>query len=287
MGRTTAIEWTEHTWNPVTGCTKISEGCQHCYAERMARRLGCMNEPMKRDNGYPPPPDHFAVTLHPERLLEPLHWRKPSRVFVCSMGDLFHEAVPDSFIDIIWATMALRDRHCFQLLTKRPARMLEYLRGWDADPIQRGKRLWNGLCGLDRTFDDSDTIYDYFQVSQPWPLANVWLGVTAENQARADERIPLLLQTPAAVRFVSCEPLLGPVDFRKVPGFNKAGSGGVDLVRNFWVIVGPETGPGARPMNLDWARSLQQQCAAAHVAYFYKRGTLDGVTYHEYPEATK
>ena len=271
MGRNTAIEWTEHTWSPVTGCTKISEGCQHCYAERMARRLGCMNEPMKRDNGYPPPPDHFAVTLHPERLLEPLHWRKSARVFVCSMGDLFHDDVPDEFIDQVFGVMAAAEQHQFQVLTKRPQRMLRYLDAStdnrEHDIYRQALQLTNGQhCGLG-----------------DFPLPNVWLGVTAENQARADERIPLLLQTPAAVRFVSCEPLLGPVDFRKVPGFNRVG---LDL-SHWWVICGPETGPGARPMQLDWAGMLQDQCRIARVPFFYKRGTLDGVTYREYPEATK
>lgn len=284
----TKIEWTNETWNPVTGCSPISPGCDHCYAARMATRLAgrC---------GYPAAPDQFRVTMHPERLLEPLRWRKPRRVFVCSMGDLFHEDVSDKNIDhVFWAMDQSAAKwentgfggHTFQILTKRPERMLERVTAW-----QDGNRLAG--------------VYDYL-------YPHLWLGVTAEDQQRADERIPLLLQTPAAVRFVSCEPLLGPVKFSGYelsasaqanpagpPSYNKHDylTGYVGLVDHKlkgagyhgpkldWVIVGGETGPGARPMNPDWARSLRDECKAAGVPFFYKKGQLDGVTYHEYPAA--
>jgi protein gp37 len=285
MARNTAIEWTEHTWNPVVGCTKISEGCAHCYAEAMTRRFW-------QKWGCEPPPEHFRVKLHTERLLEPLHWCKPARVFVCSMGDLFHPDVPNEFIDKVWAVMAYCSLHQFQVLTKRPARMLDYLTKWEYRPANW--MIASDQLGLHISAGQIDSsilgVAAKLIDQREWPaLPNVWLGVTAENQTRADERIPLLLQTPAAVRFVSCEPLLGPVEFSNVThradcvqALGKPAMKGLD-----WVIVGPETGPGARPMHPDWARSLRQQCAAADVAFFYKRGTLDGVTYHEYPEATK
>jgi len=256
------IEWTEYSWNPVSGCTPISEGCQNCYAKRMSKRLAgrC---------GYPAD-DPFRVTLHPERLYEPLKWKKPRRVFVCSMGDLFHEDVPDEFTEKVFDVMATVSRHTFIVLTKRPRRLLEFVK-WQAHETGEG----------------------YLNEG------NVWLGVTAENQARADERIPILLQIPAAVRFVSVEPMLGPVDLssylsrcsscnapinkndsswrwngicwgHKCPD-NPPQSGyfaayaGVD-----WVICGGETGPGARPMHPDWVRNLRDQCQAAGISFFLK-----------------
>lgn len=250
---TSKIEWTDETWNPVTGCTKVSAGCAHCYAERMARRLAgrC---------GYPEAPDHFKVTLHPKRLDQPLHWKKPRMVFVCSMGDLFHEDVPDEYIDRVWSKFYECPQHTFQVLTKRPERMYQ----WLVNELHN----WR-------------------------PLPNVWLGVTAENQTTADERIPVLLQIPAAVRFVSIEPMLGPVDLRsihqRVDSVNyyiDALSGNVVWLEQRdigsepmgeqsqaldWVIVGGESGPGAQPMDPDWARSIRDQCQAAGVPFFFKQ----------------
>jgi len=257
---TTKIEWTHRpgttgeTWNPVTGCTKVSEGCHRCYAERMARRLAGRY-------GYPEQPRHFDVTLHPDRLEEPLRWRKPRTVFVCSMGDLFHEDVPIEFIDKVFAVMALSPAHTFQVLTKRPDRMktyLEYNKGqieyvWLVNALRHGIHI-----GQRRHLE--------------WPLANVWCGTTAENQRTADERIPLLLQTPAAVQFVSCEPLLSHIDLvqsvNKLHWLDKASlePGGID-----WAIVGGESGPGARPMHPEWARSIQNQCQEAGVAFLFKQ----------------
>lgn len=256
----TKIEWATESWNPVTGCTPVSEGCVHCYARRMAQRLaGRFGYPAE----YP-----FAVTAHPERLEEPLQWKKPRRVFVCSMGDLFHRLVSDSYIWQVFNVMRKAQQHTFLVLTKRPQRMLEWF-NFIKNTVEIGE--------------------------MPWPLPNVWLGVTAENQKRADERIPILLQTPAAVRFASVEPMLGPVDLTKLPlGPNGYGldfeldaltgwaHGYNENTRNHrvsrndqfgrldWVICGGETGPSARPMHPNWVRGLRDQCQVAGVPFFFK-----------------
>jgi protein gp37 len=228
----TKIEWTEYSWNPVTGCTPASEGCQNCYAKRMATRL-------KGRYGYPED-EPFKVTLHPEKLKEPLKWKKPRRVFVCSMGDLFHEQVPDEYIAKVWEVMSNASQHTFLVLTKRPQRMKDFL-----------ARL--GWYIHDRDGYPMEAVLDE---GGKYTLKNVWLGVTAENQQRADERIPILLQIPAAVRFVSIEPMLGPVVIpEEWPD---------------WVICGGETGPGARPIHPAWVRSLRDQCQAAGTPFFFK-----------------
>lgn len=240
----TKIEWTDRTWNPVTGCTKVSPGCDHCYAEGIARRFA----------GTKAFPQGFDVTLRPERLDAPLRWRKPARVFVNSMSDLFHKDVPDEFIGSVWNTMALTPQHTYQILTKRPARARALLTRWaEAGWMwRRDDLMWCGpLTG---------------------PLPNVWIGTSVEDQKRADLRIPALLQTPAAVRFLSCEPLLGPVDLQqavnKLDWLDAANwkPGGID-----WVIVGGESGPGARPMHPQWARDLRDQCVASEVPFFFKQ----------------
>ena len=210
---TTKIEWTDESWNPVTGCTKVSAGCQNCYAERMAKRL-------RGRFGYPDD-DPFRVTLHPDRLEQPLRWRKPRRVFVCSMGDLFHEDVPDEFIDQVFAVMALAKEHTFQVLTKRPERMKSYLSDRATYQRVRKETEEGDVCGL---YLDSLCGWEFRQAQNQWwtnlppdrwPLPNVWLGTSVEDQATADERIPQLLECPAAVRFVSCEPLLSSVDLTR------------------------------------------------------------------------
>lgn len=245
MSEHTKISWTNRVWNPVSGCSPVSEGCRHCYASRMAKRLAgrC---------GYPAAPHQFDVTLHPERLDMPLKWKKPCRVFVDSMSDLFHEDVPDGFISGIWMRMMVASQHTFQILTKRPERMATLV-----------PQLFR------------DIISD-----QPTILPNLWLGASVENQQTADERIPWLLKTPAVVRFVSVEPMLGPVDLWKAdypaPGGGKQGAvtswpGGLD-----WVICGCESGPGARPMNPGWARNLKNQCQAAGTPFFLKQMSVDG-----------
>lgn len=305
MGDRSAIQWTNATWNPVTGCTKVSPGCAHCYAALVANRFWPTQYPKipyetrtgaaniivrgERERLF------TDVQCHEDRLDQPLRWKKPRKVFVNSMSDLFHEAVPDAFIDRVFAVMALAPQHTFQVLTKRAERMQRYLdyhgtRRRVAQHVEDGPRFW--------------------------PLLNVWLGVSVENQHFADERIPLLLQTPAAVRFVSFEPLLADVgdisrwiseqmptgsplsglefcprcgsgprqraDTIECPdcGYQWSGPRLLDMVegdqrqalpRLDWVIVGGESGPGARPFDVAWARSIVGQCQAAGVACFVKQ----------------
>lgn len=272
----TKIEWTDETWNPVTGCTKVSQGCKHCYAERMATRL-------RGRHGYPAE-DPFRVTLRPERLTEPLRWKKPRRVFVCSMSDLFHEDVPDQFIDQVFAVMVLRPDCTFQVLTKRPERMKSYM----AAVYGRKRRLCDAAAYKMELGVLAGTVIA--RALGEGSIPNVWLGTSVENQATADERIPHLLQTPAAVRFLSCEPLLGSIDLA-YSCFNGADSFGT-MPGIHWVIVGGESGPGARPIGTEWVRSLRNQCQSARVPFFFKQWggvckelgrDLDGRTWDEFP----
>lgn len=212
MSRTTGSGWTEESWNPTTGCSRVSPGCAHCWAERMARRLQGMGQ-ARYARG-------FEVTTHEDLLEKPLHWAKPRRVFVSFMGDLFHDEVPDEFIGRVFEVMAASPQHCFHLLTKRAER----------------------LAGLSPQLG--------------WP-PNVWAGVTVEDGAHRD-RADRLRQTGAALKYLVCEPLLGPLDDLDLQGIG-------------WVIVGGESGPGARPMHIDWARSLRDQCVAADVPLFFKQ----------------
>jgi protein gp37 len=256
----TGIEWTDATWNPITGCSKVSPGCAHCYAETLAlTRLA--GKPGYR--GLPWTPENAAanVVLHPDRLDLPLRWRKPRRVFVNSMSDLFHERVPAEFIDRVFATMALSPQHTFQVLTKRPERMAGYLVG---DGITR--RPW--IAEAAQT-----------NIDARWPLPNVWLGTSIEND-RYVGRADALRETPAAVRFISAEPLLGPLP-------------SLDLTGIDWLIVGGESGKGARPMDPEWVRDLRDRAVDAGVAFFFKQWggrtpkaggrLLDGRTWDEYP----
>jgi protein gp37 len=260
----TRIEWTDATWNPVTGCTKVSPGCDHCYAETIAHRFA----------GTKAYPAGFDVTLRPERLDQPLRWRRPRRIFVNSMSDLFHDAVPDEYIAQVFAVMALAPQHTFQILTKRHGRMRSFLRdecrcgsGHAPGIHLRSAMSWAvSKANPDRIPGVPDDAGRRVYFEAGWPLPNVWLGVSVENQQWADIRIPALLDTPAAVRFLSCEPLLGPVDLRGRVAFPR-----VDAPRIHWVIVGGESGRGARPMHPDWARSLRDQCAAAGVAFHFKQ----------------
>jgi protein gp37 len=237
------IAWTDATWNFVVGCSKVSPGCQNCYAERLALRYGwnksAWTAPNAREN----------VIIKTHKLTLPFKWKEPRRIFVNSLSDLFHELVPDDVIDRAFAVMAACPQHTFQILTKRPKRMLEYFAHLDPRIIL--------------------------------PLRNIWLGVSVEDQRRADERIPLLLQTPAAVRFLSCEPLLGEIQLDKFNG------------QIHWVICGGESGPHFRTMNLDWARHLRDVCLQTGIPFFYKQGSafhagqdalLDGVEWNQYPE---
>jgi len=233
MGKT-SIEWTEETWNPVTGCDKVSPGCDNCYAERLAARLQAMGNP-RYENG-------FQVTLHPDKLSEPRRWRKPRTVFVNSMSDLFHPQVPEAFIWSLVETVVEAPQHTFQVLTKRPQRAVQ--------------------------------VFDGHQL----PL-NLWIGTSIEND-RYTFRADYLRKIDTAVRFLSCEPLLGPLP-------------SLDLTGISWMIVGGESGPGHRPMDVEWVRDLRDRSTRAAVPFFFKQWggrtskaggrTLDGRTWDELP----
>ena len=295
------IEWTDQTWNPVTGCTPISEGCEHCYAKRMSARLAgrC---------GYPKD-DPFRVTFRPDKLLEPFKWRKPQRAFVGSMTDLFHSDITDRQRDWIFQTIGLLPQHTFMVLTKRPTEMLRYFFGDRLREEGYTSGIIADMCS-DRHWRYQPDLMNikYLRPTYPigwqWPLPNLWLGVTAENQARADERIPILLQIPAAVRFISVEPMLGLVNLSHLPHpYYKCGStinaltgeflqcmydGGAGCGRHLdrkldWVICGAETGPRARECKREWIADLYEQCRAAGVPFFDKRDIL-GKGIREWPE---
>lgn len=257
----TKIDWADYVWNPVTGCTKVSAGCKNCYAERHANRF--WGERKFTD-----------VICHEDRLDQPLHIKKPGRVFVNSMSDLFHPCVDDGFIMNVFIRMYECPNLTFIILTKRPERMSTWV-----------KIEWiDGLSN--RETNDINT-----------PLENVWLGVSVENQQTADERIPILLQTPAAVRFVSYEPALGAVNLSKylITKFYNRGPEYAPLnIKSIdWVICGSESGPGARPFDMDWARNLRDQCQAANVPFFLKQmpveaklvkmPALDGKVWDQFP----
>lgn len=274
MSDTSKIEWTDATWNPVTGCTKVSQGCKHCYAERLFPRVYGGQKVVTRAECLPEEvrPRRFTdVWTHPDRLDQPLRWKKPRRIFVNSMGDLFHEDVPNQFIADVFAVMACTTRHSYQVLTKRPQRMLEWFRWLDAENHPFGfpsavdpTRVWpqwtpaRGNRG------------GYDNCGPRWPLENVWLGVSVEDQASADERIPLILQTPAAIRFASYEPALDAVNF-KLDHLKRHSIEGDGVKRLDWLIVGGESGPKARPFDLAWARNTIKQCKAAGVPVFVKQ----------------
>ncbi len=302
MSKTT-IEWCARpgtipeTWNPTTGCNKKSQGCKNCYAEGMHKRLQAM-----RQEKYKQPFLNGAVEHHDFDLLTmPLRWKKPRTVFVNSMSDLFHENISDAFIDQVFAIMSLAVDHTIIIVTKRAERMYNYFKPgkeaiierWSQATYEVGDEENDGWKGL---YYDEDESYAECWISnvipQRYPLPNVWLLVSAETQKDADERIPYLLQTPAAVRGLSCEPLLSDIEFKKVSiggndkfnpltgeRYNKVGD---DLYcKSFtqlvfekkinWVICGGESGNKARPMHPDWARSLRNQCNAAGVPFFFKQ----------------
>lgn len=276
MSAKTGIEWTDATWNPLRGCSRVSEGCRHCYAEGVAKRFsgpGLPYEGLIAKGGQ----WNGAIKLVPELLDQPLRWRKPRRIFVNSMSDLFHENVPESYVQQVFAVMAKARQHTFQILTKRPDRMRAMLAGKDL------RWLVDGCLQL---INDGRMSPEAF--SMQWPLPNVWLGVSVEDQKTASERIPVLLNTPAAVRWVSAEPLLGAVDLTCI-GYSPADSDWTycwDALSGFrankcggtegnpkldWVVVGGESGKDARPMHPEWARSLRDQCAAAGVPFLFKQ----------------
>lgn len=246
MASHSSIEWTDATWQPITGCSVVSPGCTNCYAMRLAgtrlqhhpsrANLTTMTKAGPVWNG--------AVRLNREWLTQPLGWKKPKRIFVCAHGDLFHEAVPDDWILDVFTIMAIAGHHTFQVLTKRADRMCDFLnRPGLLDDIYTN---WTSFSGAPRE------VYS-------WPLHNVWLGCSAEDQRRYDERRRWLDETPAKVKFWSIEPMLGPIDMK------------IQFVKPDWIIVGGESGPSARPMHPDWARSIRDQCAAAGVPFFFKQ----------------
>ncbi|SIF58354.1 DUF5131 family protein [Mycobacteroides abscessus] len=253
MGDKTRIEWADATWSPVTGCTRVSNGCLNCYIERSTPIRIAGRKFDGEGIG-----SSLAVQLHPNRLDWPLRKRDGKKIFVCSQADLFHSDVPDEYIAKVFAVMALAPHHTFQVLTKRHDRMRSLLNS--AYFLQAVGRVW--------AEPPSDWPLPRDWRVPVWPLPNVWLGVSAEDQKRADLRIPALLHTPAAVRFVSAEPLLGPIDLHGDP----IGKDSVFWIGHLdWVIAGGESGPGARPMHPDWARSLRDQCVAAGVPFLFKQ----------------
>jgi protein gp37 len=323
MSDGTHIEWTDATWNVVNGCSVVSPGCTNCYAMKQAHRFPARQGLTQHTKGGMVWTGE--VRFNDKVLLDPLRWRRPRKIFVCAHGDLFHEKVPDEWIDRVFAVMALAPHHTFQVLTKRPERMREFLTRKDVvrrifsvahglrfsgiapNPERRSRAFhafmaqsardvaWTvtGGCAADE-FERREPGRDYPSWVR-WPLPNVWLGTSVEDQKRADERIPVLLDTPAAIRWLSCEPLLGPVDLSEwffcptsldqqpmmdpttgvyeccakcdytgIAGFS-------DLPIVDWVVAGGESGPNARPMHPAWARSLRDQCAAAVVPFLFKQ----------------
>lgn len=293
MGET-SIQWTDATWNPTRGCSRVSAGCERCYAERVAHRFSGPGEPYEglTMNTGKGPRWTGEVRLVPEKLAEPLRWRKPRRVFVDSMSDLFHEAVPFEYIAAVFGVMAACPQHTFQVLTKRPERAREWFEWAASLPSASGKR-WRdcapvaGYLGEYAAGATKGACNVWLHGAlPPWPLPNVWLLTSVENQTTADARIPEILQCPAAVIGVSYEPALGPVTHW--PGMSQCHScGGVawsesggsrrcddcgEYYRSLdWIIVGGESGPGARPFDIGWARDVIAQCKAAGVPVFVKQ----------------
>lgn len=290
MADKSSIEWTDATWNPVTGCSRVSAGCEHCYAERLAATR-MRNHPSRagltdsngRWNG--------EVRFNGQWLDQPLHWSRPRRIFVAAHSDLFHEGVPDEWVNEILAVMSIANKHVFQVLTKRPARMREYFsdmqRCEEVLEIAHRKLVSPLPCVPDNTPTERDLtsiamqLQDDSSTGFPWPPVNIELGVSAENQLAAARRISELLQIPASAHWASLEPLLGPIrlddlqpsgmlDFNSLVGRSRMWPWR-QFHRLRWVVVGGESGPGYRPMDPEWARSIRDQCASANVAFFMKQ----------------
>ena len=280
MSDKSKIEWTDATWNPVTGCTPVSEGCAKCYASDLhGKRNKAYLAGKKMPAQYSTP--FSTVRLHHDRITKPLHWRGHRNVFVNSMSDLFHDDVPDDFRDQVFAVMALCREHVFQVLTKREDNMLRYMRRLQAMVPHLSDDDERSLGGF--RWDSGDPF-------PPFPLRNVIGMVTVENQAAADRRVAKLLQAPFAVRGISVEPMLGPADLGAYLDGSTRWSLATGATRLDWVICGGETGPGARPMDVAWARDLRDQCKAAGLPFFMKKasgGKLppDDLMIRQYPEA--
>jgi len=298
MATQSKIEWTDCTWNPVIGCRHVAEGCRHCYAETMSKRLAAMGQRDYASILTPEGKFNGKAITRPATLAEPLHWKKPRMVFVNSMSDLFHEDVPFEFIAAVFGVMAACPQHTFQVLTKRPERALAFFEWIDAkaasdDTVANTPRefaVMQAWChdgpenGLYCRGFNTDSKHAHGE----WPLKNVWLGVSIATQADADKNIPVLLKCPAAVRFVSAEPLIGHIqlndlrvgkdaqgDGLTVDALNDTAGFGCNLDVGYgkldWVIVGGESGPGARPCDVAWIRSIVAQCKAAAVPVFVKQ----------------
>lgn len=277
----TSIEWTEQTWNPTTGCDRISPGCDNCYALTMAKRLKGMGSAKYQTDGDPKTSGPgFGVAMHEAALVEPLRWSKPRRVFVNSMSDLFHAKVTDEFIAKVFAVMALTPQHTYQILSKRHGRMRSLIGGPHKVDTERGYTpgVWFRSLVQQATRELGSEV-SLFASDGRWPLPNVWLGVSVEDQKRADLRILSLAQTPAAVRFLSCEPLLGPIKLHRghvhcpvhdFPGGFCSGPCPYAVLPD-WVIVGGESGAGARPLNTEWVAGLIDDSRAAGAAPFVKQ----------------
>lgn len=316
MADHTSISWTDATWNPISGCSRVSEGCRNCYAEAMAARFnkpGMWGEGLatmvRTPDGKAAPRWTGEVRFNDGALDQPLRWRKRRRIFVNSTSDLFHEAVPDEWIDKVFAVMALSPQHTFQVLTKRPERMREYMTPLSRElSVMDAAHPYYAESFLRDRGKSRKLIYGHISVDQEsiwriaWPLPNVWLGVSVEDQVTADVRIPYLLATPAAVRFISAEPLLGPISLRDLRQYNPRGEPWINALRGLvtrgqylarspsecsfavstvcsppelprldWVIVGGESGPRARPMHPDWVRKIRDQCNDAAVPFHFKQ----------------
>jgi protein gp37 len=264
MGDKSAIEWTDATWNPVTGCVKVSQGCKNCYAKRDWPRLAGNKATIYAGRKFE------DVRCHPERLKVPLLWARPRCIFVNSMSDLFQEDVPFEFIDHVFGVMSVCGQHTFQVLTKRPERALAYLTG---DPPAR-HAAWH-MCAVAQLLEnDCATLEGSIEVHARnvvpgFPPRNVWIGTSVEDQATADARIPLLMQIPAAVRFLSVEPLLEAVDLAAYVWSRHMDEGVIE--RLHWIIVGGESGPRARPMASEWVRTLRDQAFAFGIPFFFKQ----------------
>ncbi len=269
MADGTHIEWTEATWSPITGCSVVSPGCTNCYAMRLAgTRL--RHHPSRAGltvQSKAGPVWNGQVRLNGDWLEQPLRWSRPRMIFVCAHGDLFHENVPDDWIDRVFAVMALAPQHTYQVLTKRSGRVLRYI----------NERCVEGALGAVEgrakriARDRGEPLPIGRTLAGTWPWPHVWLGVSVEDQTRADERIPELLATPAAVRWISAEPLIGPVNLRRwltEPDDDRCWNAADRL---HWLVCGGESGRGARGMDLIWARSLRDQCDAASVPFFMKQ----------------
>lgn len=289
----TTIEWTDKSWNPVRGCEVVSPGCKNCYAMRQAHRFSAPGQPYHGltvlRSGKPTWTGDGRFV--PEMLGVPLKRKKPTTWFVNSMSDLFHKDITNEQIAAVFGVMAACPQHTFQILTKRASRLPEWFEWMEGaarespDEICHRYALANEYA--EAVYDGTVTDHmDQFMwldgkilhgLSNPsrkemqWPLPNVHLGVSVEDQKHADERIPFLLQVPAAIRWISAEPLLGPIELAKVPGFNKSGSAGVDLLKNFWVVVGGESGAGARVCDMDWIRRIVSDCQRTRVPVFVKQ----------------